>query len=174
MQYYLLPLAGVSIAIVYKAFLRWKFPLRNLPYPPGPPERSFFAGNAADLPATKSWLTYTKLAKKYGMYNVLHFRTYQQHTIVVNSYEANVEFFEKRSNIYSDRPDIPMVNMMGWGFNAGFMRYGAEWRAHRRIYNQVFKPEASLSYRPIQTRKNCDLLHSLLNTPEDFMTHYRT
>ncbi|KAF8171822.1 hypothetical protein BJ912DRAFT_860378 [Pholiota molesta] len=107
--------------------------------------------------------------------SVIHLRSYRQHTIVINSYEDCVEFFERRSNIYSDRPTITMVDMMGWtSFNAGFMRYGPEWRAHRRMYNQAFKPEASLNYRPTQTRKVNDFLYGLVNTPEDWENHNRT
>ncbi len=43
--------------------------------------------------------------------NILHFRAYDQHTVVLNSYEDNVELLEKRSAIYSDRPYMPMVDL---------------------------------------------------------------
>ncbi|KAF8171853.1 cytochrome P450 [Pholiota molesta] len=172
LSYYTLPLAGICVVMFYGVFLRWYSPLSRLPYPPGPPERSIIIGNAADMPASKSWLTYIELGKKYG--NILHLRTYNQHHIILNSFEDCVELLERRSNTYSDRPKIAMINLMGWEFDAAFLPYGAEWRAHRRLYNQVFKAKASLNYRPIQTRKVHDFLFGLLKTPEDFMKHYRT
>jgi hypothetical protein len=64
---------------------------------------------------------------------------------------------------------------IGWSkWDVGFMEYGARWRYHRRIFQQYFKPEASINYQPIQTRKVNDMLYSLLKTPANFMEHYRT
>ena len=59
-------------------------------------------------------------------------------------------------------------------FDVGFMQYGAEWRTHRRIFQKIFRPKASLKYRPIQVRKLHDFLYGLLTTPGDFVSHQRT
>lgn len=128
LPYYTLPLAGICVIVFYGVFRRWCSPLSKLPYPPGPPERSIITGNAADIPASKSWLTYVELGKKYGLSlsfltfsqltalfchegNILHLRAYNQHHIILNSYEDCVELLERRSNIYSDRPSIAMVDL---------------------------------------------------------------
>lgn len=67
------------------------------------------------------------------------------------------------------------IHRMGWlGFNAAFMRYGAKWRSHRRVLQQILKPEASATFHTAQARKNQDLLYGLLTTPDDFINHYRT
>jgi len=39
---------------------------------------------------------------------------------------------------------------------------------------QTFRPSASLEYRPMQVEKVNDMLYSLLEAPEDFMTHIKT
>ncbi len=39
---------------------------RGLPYPPGPRPLPLI-GNLFDIPKEFSWLTYTRLSKKYGM-----------------------------------------------------------------------------------------------------------
>ena len=41
--------------------------------------------------------------------DVIHLRVLDKHVIVLNSFEATNELFEKRSAIYSDRPDMPML-----------------------------------------------------------------
>jgi hypothetical protein len=39
---------------------------RQLPLPPGPPEKSWWAGNAEDIPQKFTWVKFTEWAKKYG------------------------------------------------------------------------------------------------------------
>ncbi len=64
---------------------------------------------------------------------------------------------------------------MGWlSFDTAFMQYGPTWRGHRRIFQQFFKPEVTLNYRSMQTKKVHDFLRGLLTTPDEFAEHYRT
>lgn len=51
--------------------------------------------------------------------------------------------------------------------------YGPEWRTHRKVFQQAFKPDSCLEYRPIQTKKVHDMLNWLLQTPEGFAAHIR-
>ncbi|ELU38334.1 cytochrome P450 [Rhizoctonia solani AG-1 IA] len=39
---------------------------RQLPLPPGPPEKSWISGNALDMPQSHLWLKFTDWAKRYG------------------------------------------------------------------------------------------------------------
>ena len=52
--------------------------------------------------------------------------------------------------------------------------YGEEWRKLRRVFQQAFKSDSSLEYRPIQTKKMHDMMYGLLHTPEDFDSHIHT
>ncbi|KJA21666.1 hypothetical protein HYPSUDRAFT_687551 [Hypholoma sublateritium FD-334 SS-4] len=166
---YALPVGTLCIVALGWALSR----THKLHYPPGPPEESMVSGNLSDLPAKFAWDTYIGWGAKYG--DILHFRVYDKHTVVLNSYEDNVELLDKRSAIYSDRPYMPMVDLMGWlSFDTAFMQYGPIWRGHRRIFQQFFKPDVALNYRPMQTKKIHDFLGGLLTTPEDFADHYRT
>ncbi|PPQ67730.1 LOW QUALITY PROTEIN: hypothetical protein CVT25_009336 [Psilocybe cyanescens] len=171
------PVLYIALGSVIVLFSRtlvqsWRFSSKNPPYPPGPPTRGLLEGNLKDIPTSQPWLTYTQWGKEYG--ELVHFRIYGQHTIVLNSFEAVKSLLEQRSNIYSDRPHIEMIYLTGWVYNIAFKRYGAEWRAHRRLFQQSFRPEASLAYRPIIARKVHDMLYNLLLTPEDFQNHYKT
>lgn len=43
--------------------------------------------------------------------SVIYVKQVAQHIVIVNSAEAAMELFEKRSQIYSDRPYVPMINL---------------------------------------------------------------
>lgn len=123
-----LAIGTISIVILGGIILRSRSPLIKLPYPPGPPEKGLFSGNQDSFPVSQAWLFYVDLAKKYGVLyvsdtficrlcallslgDILHLRDYHKHYIILNSYEDNVELLDKRSGMYSDRPEIPMLKL---------------------------------------------------------------
>ncbi|KAJ6585036.1 cytochrome P450 [Mycena capillaripes] len=143
----------------------------RLPFPPGPtPE--LFIGNIRELPTKTPWVTYTEWGLRYG--DVVHASALGQHIIIVNSAKAAFELFEKRSDIYSDRPIVPMIELMAWDFNTAFMPSGDRWRQHRRMFQKYFRPDISRNYRPMQIKKARALLQGILATPEDFREHIKT
>ncbi|KJA21678.1 hypothetical protein HYPSUDRAFT_688337 [Hypholoma sublateritium FD-334 SS-4] len=148
LAYLFKPATLVSIWLIALgwALLHSRSSSRQLPYPPGPAARNMIAGNVLDLPVRFAWNEYIEWGKKYG--DILHYRVYNKHTVILHSYDDNVELLDKRSAIYSDRPRIPMLDLMGWtNFNSVLLRYGPKWKQHRRIFQQYFKPEASMKYR---------------------------
>ncbi|KAF9533208.1 cytochrome P450 [Crepidotus variabilis] len=154
------------------AFSRTQFQPLRLPYPPGPPPSSWLGGNIKDVPGIKPWLRYTDWKKRYG--NLVHFRIYGQHNIIVNDYDTAVELCEKRSNVFSDRPSTTIIDLMGWDFSTALKPYGDHWRVERRMFQQAYKPDVVMSYWDIQTQKVQDLLYGLLTTPNDFRNHIKT
>lgn len=60
------------------------------------------------------WLSlwYPSVCIQYhGVGNILHYRVYDKHFVILNSLEDSVELLEKRSGIYSDRPYMPMLEL---------------------------------------------------------------
>ena len=55
--------------------------------------------------------------------------------------------------------------------NVGFMRYGARWRYHRKICQEIFRKDAVKDYHSIITQKVHAMLYGLLKTPEKFEEH---
>ncbi|KAJ6466568.1 cytochrome P450 [Mycena vitilis] len=161
----LILLAGAWLANKYK-------PTTQLPFPPGP-KPSFIIGNLRDLPREQQWLTFTEWGKHF-LGDIVHASAFGDHVVIVSSLKVAADLFEKRARIYSDRPAIAMLPLMGWDFNFGLMPYGEKWRQYRRLFHQHFRQDAALEFRPIQLRKIHDSLCSLLNTPKDFSAHMKS
>ncbi|KAJ6477370.1 cytochrome P450, partial [Mycena vitilis] len=170
MDYRSLALFSLVILLLKKVFNVFQRS-SNLPFPPGPsPE--LFIGNFRQLPTKLPWLTYTEWGLRYG--DLVHASALGQHVILVNSIQTAFELFEKRSHIYSDRPVVPMVDLMGWDFNVGLMQRGDRWRKHRSLFQTHFRRDTSQNYRPIQLKKVQALLRGLLARPQDFRDLLKT
>ncbi|KAJ6503785.1 cytochrome P450 [Mycena sanguinolenta] len=169
-----LPLAGaipVALGLVlYGLYLRGNH--SRLPLPPGPKKRPL-VGNVWDIPPTRPWETYMAWSKDYNT-DILHLDLAGTSLIVLTSSKAAEDLLDKRSAIYSDRPRLPMLSeLMGWDFNTAMMKYGKDWRAHRRLFNQKFTSKASAQYQPQQLAASHELLRRFLRAPDDFMDHFR-
>ncbi|KAK0446235.1 cytochrome P450 [Armillaria borealis] len=151
MNHSLLPATGILLFCCLFYLSRNR---RRLPLPPGP--KGFpLIGNLWDVPAKYPWVTYARWTG--------HLRSAQ----------AAEDLFEKRSGNYSDRPDFTMINLTGWGFNLGLMRYSDRWRMYRRMFHQYFQPRAVPAYNPVQTRATSVLLQQLHESPDALVHHVR-
>jgi hypothetical protein len=92
--------------------------------------------------------------------------------VIVDTADIAYDLFEKRSSIYSDRTELPMLNdlcvichvpqsifkwrlhspRMGFGWAMPFIRYGEVWRRNRALMLNKFHPAAVVEYHPIQTK----------------------
>lgn len=99
------------------------------------------------------------------------------HTIViVNSLDTATELLAKRSSIYSDRPELPMLNdekLVGWGSNTGNIRYGDNWRTQRRLTHSVLHKKASEDLWPVMVKQTRLALQRLIDHPENFTEEFR-
>lgn len=145
----------------------------SCPLPPGPRKLPLI-GNVLDIPASKEWDQCMRWAKQYDT-DILHLDLCGQSIIVLDTYESCIELLEKRSSKYSGRPDQPtIVNLMGWEFNFAIMPYGNRWRVHRRLFHDVFQPEATSDLHPSMTKATHIFLRRLLDAQVlDFETELR-
>ncbi|KAJ7625702.1 cytochrome P450 [Roridomyces roridus] len=166
------PLLLLASLIILVVALRLRLRRSRLPLPPGP-RKLPVVGNLFDVPATYPWETFARWCKEYDS-DIIHLDLAGKSVIVLGSGEATTDLLEKRSAIYSDRDNLPMVNdLMGWGFVIGTMKYGDEWRIHRRLANQALSVKASRKYEPHALLATQKLLRSMLNDPDAFLTHLR-
>ncbi|KAN0092914.1 Cytochrome P450 [Tylopilus felleus] len=140
-------------------------------FPPGPRGVPVL-GNVFDTPPGEPWKAYKKLGEKYG--DIIHLRVLTQDMIVLNSYEVIKDLFEHRSQNYSNRPYIPAFNMVDYTWGTGFLPYGDEWKIHRKMFQQAYRPENLPGYRAMQMSKTRDLLRNMCDSPANFVQHFRS
>ncbi|KAI0676609.1 CyP450 monooxygenase [Trametes maxima] len=161
------------IALATVVFLVWKYTkssARRLPLPPGPRPLPI-VGNVLDVPTKSMEIQYGELCRKYG--DLVYLNVLGQSILVLGSHQAAVDLLDKRSALYSDRPESPIIPLGGFDYVLSTFHYGPWWRRHRRMFHQFFNPNAVHQFRPRQRAQlNRFLLH-LVNSPGDFIDHIR-
>ncbi|KAJ7607903.1 cytochrome P450 [Roridomyces roridus] len=188
-------LSYISSALIFVLALLFLIRARNhksskLPLPPGPRKR-FIVGNLFDIPSSFPWETYMEWSRRYDS-DIIHLKAAGQSMIILSSMQAAVDLLERRSAIYSDRPQLTMANeLMGWDFHLGkntssevrhyvadliltaFMRYGEQWRAHRRLFQNTFQADAIKKFHSTELLSAHLLLRRILDDPENVLLHLR-
>lgn len=77
--------------------------------PPGPKPLPL-VGNLLDLPKDHDWVHWAKHKEVYGPISSV--TVFDQTIIILNDVQAAIDLFEKRSNIYSDRPILTFAGEM--------------------------------------------------------------
>ncbi|KAJ7454676.1 cytochrome P450 [Mycena latifolia] len=94
-------------------------------------------------------------------------------TVILSSVEAAVDLLDKRSAIYSDRPQFTMFHeLVGGEALFAFGKYDNIWRASRRLFHQALDGAAGRRFRPQGLKHAHDLLRRLLDAPDAFVEHF--
>ncbi|KAI0247647.1 cytochrome P450 [Lactifluus subvellereus] len=126
-----------------------------------------FIGSPHRVPFKYQWLTYEKWGRETGS-DIVHAELLGTHLLL-----------EKRSSIYSDRPQLRtltefvrrVLDAGKWVFS--LFPYGNKWRTwHKSFYAQV-QPTMAHQYHPIEVKAARQLLRNLCDTPQDFLKHLR-
>ncbi|KAM5532989.1 hypothetical protein V8D89_013331 [Ganoderma adspersum] len=169
--YRTVPLGLVLLCVLYvRSIVRWRARSRGRPLPPGPPSLPV-VGNLFNIPGEKAWFAFRDLAAQYG--DIIHFRILGRSTIILGSPELIRESLEKRAANTSDRPQVPVIELLGQDANFGFMPYGQKWRRYRRHFWQHFTARAIEQYRPVQRAVAHEFLARLLENPSKIRDHIR-
>lgn len=101
-------------AVVFLLYQLGKLGRRPRDYPPGPPTLPFI-GNLHLMPKEKGHLQFQKWAEEYGpIYSLMLGPT--KVMIVLSSDTTIKELLDKRSGIYSSRPDMYFGQIVSGGF----------------------------------------------------------
>ncbi|KAF2708823.1 cytochrome P450 [Pleomassaria siparia CBS 279.74] len=139
-------------------------------YPPGPPTLPLI-GNLHLMPKEKGHLQFQKWAQEYGPVYSLILGTSVM--IVLSSDQAIKDLLDKRSNIYSSRPDMYLGNIVSGGLRMLLMEYGETWRMVRKVVHNNLNIKAARTYVPYQDLENKAMLAGFLQEPDSFADHIR-
>ncbi|OTA84711.1 hypothetical protein M434DRAFT_377643 [Hypoxylon sp. CO27-5] len=139
-------------------------------YPPGPPTLPLL-GNLHQMPKTKAHLQFQRWAEEYGPIYSLMLGT--KVMIVLSSDQAIKDLLDKRSNIYSSRPETYLGNIVSGDQRMLLMEYGDRWRVPRKLVHNSLNIKAARTYVPYQDLENKAMLLAFLENPDHFADHIR-
>ncbi|KAF7424558.1 hypothetical protein PC9H_009865 [Pleurotus ostreatus] len=144
------------------------------PLPPSPPADPLI-GHLRKIPLVHAEHTFVEWAKKYG--EVTYLNILARHVVVLNSREAAYELLEKRGALHSDRPDMIVWDIMGWGNALTFLHYGDRFRRQRKLMNSHLSAKACTQYKPMQLENAHLLVGHLMEAKGEYahaLTHFST
>ncbi|KIJ64542.1 hypothetical protein HYDPIDRAFT_132510 [Hydnomerulius pinastri MD-312] len=161
--------AAVFLALYYFTFKRRSSNAKKLPLPPGPKPLPII-GNVYDVPREASWKQFKVWGDKYG--DVIYFHTFGRPVVVLNSADIAHELLDKRSALYSYRPQMAMANeVIGWKFSLTSMDYSEKSKRQRRYMQSYLQKSRLAECYPMQLKEAHILLDELLNDPSDWKKH---
>ncbi|KAJ7627403.1 cytochrome P450 [Roridomyces roridus] len=153
--------AAVGVLVYLRTRLRR---VTRLPLPPGPP-REPVIGHLRAIPPTNRAVIFHEWAKTYG--DVMYLEVLGNPMIVLNTEQVAVDLLNKRSAIYSDRPQFTLYEMIGWSTTLSLMPYGKRFNVHRQLHNAYLNRTKCREYRPMQTLEARTLAKNLLESAPD-------
>ncbi|KAI1432418.1 cytochrome P450 [Xylaria sp. CBS 124048] len=167
---------GIPVIIVLVLWRLSQIGRRPRDYPPGPPTLPLI-GNLHQIASTNRHLQFQKWAQEYGpIYSLM---LGAQVVIVLSSDVVIKELVDKRSSIYSSRPEAYIAqDVISGGLRPLFMRNdssqsGHIWRVARKLMYTVLNPTSAQNYIPYQDLESKAMLLGLLERPDDFVDHIR-
>lgn len=160
---------GVATYIRYRKQTR-----QQLPLPPSLKPDPII-GHLRSIPSTDEPRVYRDWGLELNS-DIVSMTVMGQVIVVINSLDTATELLAKRSSIYSDRPELPMLNddrLVGWGSNTGNIRYGSSWRTQRRLTHAVLHKKASEDLWPVMIKQSRLALQRLLDNPKNFTDEFR-
>ncbi|KAL4072599.1 cytochrome P450 [Scleroderma yunnanense] len=160
--------AGVVLLGLWLVIYNWNH--HSLPHPPGPKGLPII-GNAFQINRREPQLTYTTWGKIHG--DILYFHIFHQDFIIVNSESIAHLLADKRSVIYSDRPHSPIYRLFGVGRMTPLMKYGEDWRIHRKLSHISLRSNVAENYHDLYLSNARQLLHDLQQSGATFSEHFK-
>ncbi|KAF8182492.1 cytochrome P450 [Mycena galopus ATCC 62051] len=155
---YVLLVAGIAILFLCSSRRETR------PLPPGPPKDPLI-GHLRYMPTAQAPFVFNEWAKTYG--DVMHLQVLGKSMIVLNTLQAAVDLLDKRGSIYSDRPPLPLYELLGWTYMLSFMRYGETFTRHRQVHQSFFSRQRCAEFEPMQTQEARQLVRNLFASPTE-------
>ncbi|EUC54095.1 cytochrome P450 family protein [Rhizoctonia solani AG-3 Rhs1AP] len=153
-----LPLALIFLYRYWRSIQQLK--VRTPPSPLSLP----FVGNLFSIPSGSEHYAFAKLGEQLKS-DIIFLNILGHKLVILNSAEAASEILDKRSMLYSDRPQIPMVanpTLMNWPGLPSIVGYNDLWRHYRRMMNNWLNARAVTQFASLQEQQARLLLRQLL------------
>ncbi|TFK75549.1 cytochrome P450 [Pluteus cervinus] len=163
---------AVLLLVTLYIFKRWANARSTGPKPPGPSAWPVI-GNLLDMPKEKEWETFGEWARKWG--DIVSVSVAGRTIIILNSAQEAVEMLEGRGSIYSDRPTIPIADLVGWSNSPSIAPSKSEiWKQGRKFFHQLFGTNVSVArFIPVEEQETQKLLVRLLADSENLSENIR-
>ncbi|TVY34892.1 Cytochrome P450 monooxygenase [Lachnellula occidentalis] len=170
--------AGGSALVLYCITTLLRVGRRSKDLPPGPPTIPIL-GNLHLIPKERPHLQFQKWAQEYGPIFSLILGT--KTVIILSTPTAVKDLLDKKSSIYSSRPDIYLgQDVVSGGQRFVTMasskrttKYGPMWRSVHKMMHNTLNIQTAVAYIPYQDLENKDMMLAFLNEPEGFRKHLR-
>ncbi|KAL3450266.1 putative cytochrome P450 oxidoreductase OrdA-like protein [Aspergillus insuetus] len=166
-------LAIGAIAMIIIRYFSPKGTGSRAPLPPGPTPLPLI-GNLRDLPSpgTEEWLHWLKHKDLYGPLSTV--QVFGQRLVILNEARLAVDLLEKRSAIYSDRPDMPFAKLAGWGDGIALLEYGKRFHSYRKHMHREIGSKLSIArFNDVQETEVSRFLLQLIDRPQALVSHVR-
>ncbi|KAL5480690.1 hypothetical protein ACEPAI_9630 [Sanghuangporus weigelae] len=163
MAYLALPLGAATLLACYVVarFLR-----RRGNLPPGPPGLPIL-GNALEILQTRVWKTFADWGGLYGP--VTYAEALGRPMIIINTVDAARDLMEKKGAIFSNRPKLPTLGMIGWDVTLPLLQYNSpRYRTQRRLMQEHLGPSTIRSFDNVMEERVQIFLNRLLISPDEF------
>ncbi|KAH9890253.1 cytochrome P450 [Xylariomycetidae sp. FL2044] len=139
--------------------------------PPGPRTLPFI-GNLHQLPRENVHIQFQTWARQYGP--VFSLVLGGKIFIVLSSDTVVKDLLDKRSSIYSSRPDNYIAqDVLSGGLRILLLKYGDTWKGVRKVAYRILNVKVSRAYVPYQELESKALLDDMLHDPSQFANHIR-
>ncbi|CCM01206.1 uncharacterized protein FIBRA_03254 [Fibroporia radiculosa] len=138
---------------------------RKGPFPPGPKGWPFM-GNALDMPTSHHWKIFSQWSERWG--DIVYVTVFGQPMVILNSLDHATELLERRSALYSDRPQMTSIGKIaGWDQIVVLTPYGAQFREHRRLLSRYIGSHSAITkFAPVLEHEVTKLIMRIIRQPK--------
>ncbi|KAI1263582.1 cytochrome P450 oxidoreductase [Xylariaceae sp. FL1019] len=157
------------VAGIFSVYKVLKLGQRNSKMPIGPPTRPI-VGNEHLIPKSNAHFIFTEWAKQYG--GIYTLKRFTNTTFIISDPLVIKELLDKKSNLYSHRPDSYVGRLITQGDHLLLMQYGTEWRRIRKLIHQYFmEPMCEKHHIRLQNAEANQLMYDFMVAPQNHMEH---
>ncbi|OCK86350.1 cytochrome P450 [Lepidopterella palustris CBS 459.81] len=133
----------------------------------GPPTIALL-GNLHQIPMKDPHFKFREWAQEYEP--IVSLKLGSQNVILLNDPSVLRDLLEKRSKLYSARPDL-FIREFGDNMNIAFRNNDDVWRRQRKMYHLRSNVKVANQYVPYQMFDSTQLLNDMLDNPGEFSRH---